>query len=196
MGQQPNKYHISDDGRVFRINDDGSFTSVCNIEDVDKKSSAISVDNESPIPTPEMKMPNSIEIGWWKRNYNWLWITNLVLFIGWFISCLSCSWPDYPVYNENGFIVSYYHATNLVDILVGCMVILLCYTLSWYLSSKNKMILKLIQILFVGFACWVARAIYWLCDMQYSLLILSIAIVSYSIWVLAICLSLFSRKKV
>lgn len=35
MGQQPNKYHVSDDGNVYRINDDGSFTSVGNIEDIE-----------------------------------------------------------------------------------------------------------------------------------------------------------------
>lgn len=196
MGQQPNKYHVSDDGRVFRINADGSFTSVCNIEDIEKISSAIAVDDKPPIPILEMKVPDSVENRWWKRNCNWLWITNLIVFIGWFISCLSCSCPTYPIYNENGFVVDYYYVTNLVDILEGCLVILLCYILSWYLSSKNKMILKLFQISFFVFACWVAREIYVLCDMQYSLLLLTIAIVSYSIWILAICLLLFRRKKV
>lgn len=33
MGTNPNKYHISDDGKVYRINEDGSFTSLGNIED-------------------------------------------------------------------------------------------------------------------------------------------------------------------
>lgn len=33
MGQQPKKYHISDDGKVYRVNDDGSFTELGNIEE-------------------------------------------------------------------------------------------------------------------------------------------------------------------
>ncbi len=34
MGQQTNKYHTSDDGKIFRINDDGSFTNIGNVTDV------------------------------------------------------------------------------------------------------------------------------------------------------------------
>ncbi|MDE6340009.1 MAG: hypothetical protein K2K97_09520 [Muribaculaceae bacterium] len=34
MIQQPNKYHISDDGIIFRINEDGSFTKVGDVNDV------------------------------------------------------------------------------------------------------------------------------------------------------------------
>lgn len=33
MGQQPNKYHITDEGNVYKINEDGSFTDMGNIED-------------------------------------------------------------------------------------------------------------------------------------------------------------------
>lgn len=36
MGQQPNKYHITDDGKVYCINDDGSYTYICDINDFDK----------------------------------------------------------------------------------------------------------------------------------------------------------------
>lgn len=34
MDQQPNKYHISDDGKVYRVNEDGSFTSMGNVENI------------------------------------------------------------------------------------------------------------------------------------------------------------------
>lgn len=34
MGQQPNKYHISDDGKIYRINEDGSFTELGNANDL------------------------------------------------------------------------------------------------------------------------------------------------------------------
>ncbi len=33
MGQLPNKYHILDDGSVYKVNEDGSFTSVGNVEE-------------------------------------------------------------------------------------------------------------------------------------------------------------------
>lgn len=32
MGQIQNKYHITDDGNVYKVNDDGSFTSMGNVE--------------------------------------------------------------------------------------------------------------------------------------------------------------------
>lgn len=32
MGQQPNKYHISDDGKVYQIQKDGSITEICQID--------------------------------------------------------------------------------------------------------------------------------------------------------------------
>ena len=32
MEEKPNKYHVTDDGDIFRINDDGSFTSIGNAE--------------------------------------------------------------------------------------------------------------------------------------------------------------------
>lgn len=32
MGQQINKYHVSDDGNIFKVNEDGSFTGMGNVE--------------------------------------------------------------------------------------------------------------------------------------------------------------------
>lgn len=34
MGQTPKKYHVSDDGQIYRINKDGSFTNMGNIESI------------------------------------------------------------------------------------------------------------------------------------------------------------------
>lgn len=45
MGQQLNKYHMTDDGKVYRVNEDGSFTSIGNVEDLEKKPSTQQVDN-------------------------------------------------------------------------------------------------------------------------------------------------------
>lgn len=50
MGQQLNKYHISDDGKIYRINDDGSFTSVGNFDEIEKKPLDNTVNNLSEAP--------------------------------------------------------------------------------------------------------------------------------------------------
>ncbi|MDE6340010.1 MAG: hypothetical protein K2K97_09525 [Muribaculaceae bacterium] len=34
MGQEPKKFHVSDDGKIFRINEDGSFTELGNANDL------------------------------------------------------------------------------------------------------------------------------------------------------------------
>lgn len=34
MGQEPKKYHVSDDGKVYRVNEDGSFTELGNAENL------------------------------------------------------------------------------------------------------------------------------------------------------------------
>ncbi len=48
MGQlNPNKYHISDDGKVYRINEDGSFTELGNAEELDKPLQQHAVKNKS-----------------------------------------------------------------------------------------------------------------------------------------------------
>ncbi|MDE6278283.1 MAG: hypothetical protein K2M06_09290, partial [Muribaculaceae bacterium] len=91
MGHQPNKYHISDDGTVYRINEDGSFTSVGNIEDIEKESSSTAIHSVQPVQSATRKISGKSEAGFWNRNYNRLWATTIVLFVGWFISCLSCS---------------------------------------------------------------------------------------------------------
>lgn len=36
MGQQPNKYHINPEGDIFKVNEDGSFTSLGNAENKNK----------------------------------------------------------------------------------------------------------------------------------------------------------------
>jgi len=194
MGQlNPNKYHISDDGKVYKINEDGSFISVGNIEDIEKKPSGNPVNNIPPIPSTSKSTSSLVEVGWWKRNYNWLWITILIVFIGWFISCLSCAWPYYPIYDGSGSL-NYYQADNTEEIFGVSLIILFCYCLSWYLSAKNKTWIKLIQILLVGCADCIAMPIYCLCEQAYSFLLLFLATIPFSLWIVAICLSVFKRK--
>lgn len=149
MGQLPNKYHISDDGSVNKINDDGSFTYVGNIEEL-PLGTTINKSGPPPIPGFKDEQDASNNKGRGRRNYSWLWVTTLVVFIGWFISCLSCAWPEYPQFNEFGEISGWYYRDNTSYILAICAAILSCYGLSWFLSLKDNIILKLTQIPIVG----------------------------------------------
>lgn len=199
MGQQPNKYHISDDGKVYRINEDGSFTSVGNIEDIEMKSSATSADKMPPNPTSTVKRTNTSEVEWWKRDYNYLWVLNLAVFIGWFILCLLYStYPDYySTFDDYGNFVEncWYSVNNTAEVFAFCTAIVFCYGLSWYLSKKDKTILKLSQILLVGCAIWIAFLIVWLCS-DPEVLLVSAIMLPFSIWTVTICLSLFGRKHI
>ncbi len=47
MEQQPNKYHISDDGNIYRVNEDGSFTSMGNVE---QRSKAQNLKDQRDVP--------------------------------------------------------------------------------------------------------------------------------------------------
>lgn len=50
MGQMPNKYHITDDGKVFRVNEDGSFSEIGDVNKLQSKQSIIT-DTSSAINT-------------------------------------------------------------------------------------------------------------------------------------------------
>lgn len=190
MGQKPNKYHISDDGIIYRINDDGSFTSVGNIDDIEKKQTVNTTVKTHPSTSNRKKSHNTENIGWWKRNYNWFWFATLVVFIVWFISCLSCG--EFPVYNDEYFVIGIY--CNNVPILTNGCLILLCYILSWILSTKKKYIILIIQLLVVFFASFCAYGNYCLCDPKYSDLLIYLYSIPLIMWIIALCLSIFKRK--
>lgn len=194
MGQQPNKYLISDDGKVYRVNRDGSFTQIGNVEDLEMKPTTSPVDKMPPIPNVTSTDSSAAKVGWWKRNYNWLWSSTLILFIGWIISCLSCRWTEYPIWNENGY-AYYYYVDNILEILIGSILIIVCYCLSWYMSRKNKIFLKLMQIILIGgAACGAHLMNNNLCEPQYSFLLDCIASIPLLIWFVTLCLSWFRRN--
>ena len=184
---------MTEDGKVYRVNEDGSFTSIGNVEDLEKKPSSPSMYKIPSIPPLNMKATISTEVVWWKRNYNWLWVITFVVFVGWFISCLSCAWPEFPIY-ENGYITNWYTQDNFFTIFTFSGVILIFFALSWYLSIKDKVILKLIQIPFIGISGWLACLMFWLCEQRYSFLLVCIATIPVTMWVMTLCLSIFRRK--
>ena len=180
MGQLPNKYHMTEDGMVYRVNEDGSFTSIGNVEDLEKKPSSPSMYKIPPIPTKNIKITIATEVGWWKRNYNWLWVTTFVVFAGWLISCFSCARREY-----------YDHT---VEILFAGVLIRMFYWLSWYLSEKDKTILKFTQILIVAGVFYLTCQMYSLCDKRYSSLLVCLASIPVTMWIITLCLSIFRRR--
>lgn len=54
MGENPKKYHVTDEGDVYRINDDGSFTSMGNAE----KMSNSTQTEQAVQPSPELSFHN------------------------------------------------------------------------------------------------------------------------------------------
>lgn len=217
----------------YRINEDSSFTSMGNIEDMDASMQSqpnLSQQNESDrkshtgvtkyfkiligvvglllfISALVFKMMaafifnalavccmylvfySASKVGWWKRNYNWLWITTLVVFIGWFISCLSCRWHEYPQCDE-----LYYTVDNTGGMLFVTTIIIVCFCLSWYLSNQDRSILKLAQVLLIGCSAWVAGIMLALSEQEYAFLLVCLAIIPLSIWIVSVCLSIFSRR--
>lgn len=186
---------MTGDGKVYRVNEDGSFTSIGNVEELEMKTSTPRTTQEPPpIPKPTSKTTNVSEAGWWKRNYNWLWMTTLVVFIGWFISCLSCPRTEYPQYDELGNISNWHTHDSTEEILLAYWIILVCFGLSWYLSNKNNTNLKLTQILLVGGSAWVACLMLGLCELRYAFLLACLAAIPFLIWIITVCLSIFRRR--
>lgn len=193
MGQQPNKYHISNDGKVFRINEDGSFTSVGNVEDLERKPSDASADRAPSIPHPPYKPAGASECGWWKHNYNRLWVTTLVVFFVWFISCLSCSEFQINYWYDDHY--EYDYESYFIVVLEYSFIILLSYAISWFFSSRTKVIFKWIQIAIIIFAIWLACIMLWHIESSpYVFLLRCLAVIPFSAWIVTLCLTIFRRR--
>jgi len=83
MGKTNNKYHITDDGKIYRINEDGSFTEVHIADNVRQESKSIKV---------------TAKDGWFKNN--WLLVLSCVLTIVWAIFAIRfSSWRDHHMWD-------------------------------------------------------------------------------------------------
>ena len=109
MGQEHKKYHIADNGDIFKINEDGSFTLVSNIENIKSyvENESISSDSMNHYSNGTTAKPlfkknrKGLIIGvinnepklsfdlrsWFSSNYNWLYMISIVMLI---ISGLLC----------------------------------------------------------------------------------------------------------
>lgn len=109
MGQEQKKYHIADNGDIFKLNEDGSFTFVSNIEQItshsennsnssDAKNHSANDSSAKPlfkrnrkgliteVVNNEPKLSLDLR-SWFSSNYNWLYMISLVMLI---ISGLLC----------------------------------------------------------------------------------------------------------
>lgn len=53
MGETPKKYHVTDEGDVFRINEDGSFTSMGNAEKMSEQKTEETKAEQDSVPSPD-----------------------------------------------------------------------------------------------------------------------------------------------
>lgn len=75
MGENPKKYHVTDEGDVYRINDDGSFTSMGNAEKMSK-----SIQTEEAVqPSPELSFQDEPIKPYVKRKRSGLVIGGIIL---------------------------------------------------------------------------------------------------------------------
>ncbi len=182
MGQQPNKYHISDDGKIYRVNDDGSFTSMGSVKDIDKS---------APEKPSGADLPQ--KANWWKRNYNWLWVTMLVLFIGWIAACMSCSFIVDVMY-ENGQPTYYQYSNGNIILLFGILVTAL-FGFSWWLSSKRRKVLLLIQLLLLFFAYCCLFYSSQLCNDEDAFIIWNLSFIPLIIWIITLILTIVKQRR-
>ena len=77
MGQIPQKYHVSDDGKIFRIDDDGSLNQIGHVDNLDNPKQ-----QEAPYKEVILK----------KKMPMWGWIVILIL-------CIMCIVLSYIAYN-------------------------------------------------------------------------------------------------
>lgn len=134
MGQEQNKYHIADNGDIFKINEDGSFTLVSNIEHItshtENESNSSDAKNHSANDTSAKPLFKRNRTGliigvvnnepklsldlrsWIRSNYNWLYMISMAMLI---ISGLLCI--GYNCYGDSavlGMISVYVGITSIV----------------------------------------------------------------------------------
>ncbi len=66
MGKEQNKYHVTDNGDIFKVNEDGSFTAIGNVSQISAINAA---------------RPSAKTKGWLMSNYNWLYLISLAMFV-------------------------------------------------------------------------------------------------------------------
>lgn len=69
MGQVQNKYHISNDGSVYKVNEDGSFTSMGNVENRNTLGNNQRNNSDESQTSFDQNVEKNI---WWKKEGLWI----------------------------------------------------------------------------------------------------------------------------
>lgn len=124
MGQQPNKYHVTDEGTVYRVNEDGSFTEMGNAEKFCESTQNSSLREDKIISKNDNQLPiNQNKHSWIKKGI----FVIIALLIGIFLVLHFLSPQEQEIASEKGkedvlieetikiegFIESYYY--NVVN---------------------------------------------------------------------------------
>lgn len=96
MGQQPNKYHVTDDGKVFRINPDGSFTEMGNAEDL------------NALEQRKQAMARKLQAEYESHSsHAWVWwLVAIIVFVGAFIGAMAFIQNRHDNYKSSSHYVS------------------------------------------------------------------------------------------
>lgn len=188
MGQlSNNKYHITDDGKVYRINEDGSFSEIVDVTN---------------LPS------NQHNKGWFYRHYNWLWLIGLIAQLGFIISAVSCSyyreeWYS-PIYDNNGQLLytdqllgareqgepiyqMYFAYADRAGLMLGCgAFILIVYIAYWVRNNKikNNFLSSVGRVFLYASVLFTAAYMCEYCEEQYRGLVFIPGVIAFSLWAL------------
>lgn len=107
MGQEQKKYHVADNGDIFKINEDGSFTAIGNASQVDSKNPEA---NSNATHTQ-----SSASKRWLLSNYNWLYLLSLTMLI---VSGMLCFWGGTGTRSEGAIICMLSLCTGITAIVL------------------------------------------------------------------------------
>ena len=98
MGQEQNKYHVTNDGKILSVMNDGSVSKIGNVSSL--------LDNNK-----------NVEKRWQRKSRNWMWIA----IVSWVILIVVCVtfFVKYEVPNDyiiylNEFVLNYFDKSNLL----------------------------------------------------------------------------------
>lgn len=150
MGQEQKKFHITDNGDIYKINEDGSFTSIGNASQVDTK---ITAENNTRVHKP------SNQKGWLMTNYNWLFLISLILLI---ISGMTCTTME--CYGDSAML-------GMLSMCAGATAIIL----PWIFKSITKIwVVLLFLLLATALITIIAFSEEWLYTIQIAFAFVSL----------------------
>lgn len=185
MGQEHKKYHVTDSGEVFRINDDGSFTKMGIVSEPKNESHSKTYRHK------HSKDSKKESVGWFKTDYNWLFVFGIVAIIGYGIATCSCGWPISYHYHPGQEIAPVcYYADNTSEILTNMVIILILYGLDGIWGYKLSSILaKIIRAILILYICWYMFLLPGrLCEEDFIGLLSFISLIPSLIWIALYCL--------